>query len=148
MTKEDIFNEMEYKQGTGISDKFTILNFDIYKGYQYYILNLGTHPCSYILLDKDDKLYGKSISELDDTGIYCHGGFSYASNVLHSKTYSYVNEFGDKWVIGWDYAHYRDWTGLYSDEINLRSNNKKWTTVELVREVRDVIDDLCEYNKE
>ena len=143
----EIFTEMEYKQ-TKIAEEVTILNYDIYKNYEYYILNLGTHPCSYIIITKDDKLFGKSIDELDETGIYCHYGFTYADNTLSSRTYSYVNKYEDKWVIGWDYAHYKDWAGYMSDEDNLMFGNKKWATKELRDEVREVITQISEYNKE
>ena len=143
---EEIFNEMEYKN-ISIAEEVTILNYGVYKGYEYHILNLGTHPCSYITLTKDDKLFGKTLDELDETDVYCHGGFNYADNTLSSRTYSYVNKYEDKWIIGYDYGHYKDWTGYMSDEHNIMLGNKKWTTNELREEVREVIEQLIEYNR-
>ena len=147
MMSDEIFEEMVYKYTAEIAKEVTVLNFDIYKGYCYYILNLGTHPCSYIVLDETDKLYGKSISELDETNIYGHGGFTYAEDKLQSPTYSYVNKYENKWVVGYDYGHYRDWAGYMSKEDNEMLGNKKWTTSELRTEIREVIDEIVEYNK-
>ena len=145
---EEIFEEMEYRATMRIAETVNVLNFDIYKGYQYYILNLSTHPCSYIVLDETDKLYGKDIDELDETGIYCHGCWSYAEKTLSSKTNSYVNEYEKKWVIGWDYSHHKDWVSYMSEETNLMLGNKKWATSEMRTEIREVIDQIIEYNKE
>ncbi len=143
---DEIFKEMIYKDNVRIAEEVTVLNFDKYKGYFYYILNVGTHPCSYIVLDEGDKLFGKSMSELDETNIYCHGGFTYASDKLQSPTYSYVSKYENKWVIGYDYGHYRDWAGYMSKEDNEMLGNKKWTTSELRSEVREVIDSIVYYN--
>lgn len=115
--KEEIYEEMEYLNTNKIRI-YKVLNFGNYKGYFYYILNLGTHPCTYIIIDKDHKLYGKTIDQLDETDINCHGGFTYAKNILQSKQYSYVHKNENKWVIGWDYGHAYDWSSLYSEELN------------------------------
>lgn len=144
---EQIFEEMEY-MNTHKVELCKVLNFDEYKGYYYYILNLSIHPCAYVVLNKDDKLFGKSCDEIERLNvIYCHGGFTYSENTLYSKKYAYVSEHEDKWVIGWDYGHYKDWSGLYSDDMNKQLGNHKWTTSEIQIEVREVIDQIIEYNK-
>ena len=35
-----------------------------HKNYNYYVLNLGTHPTAYIEIPKENILYGKSYDEL------------------------------------------------------------------------------------
>lgn len=103
-----------------------------YKGFHFYVLNLGTHPCAYIDVTDTD-LNGKDYSNID---IACHGGLTYSDEYLRT-----VDKKG--WFIGWDYAHWGDYVGyevLYSD--NLRTNGKKWTTDEIVSECKEVIDQL------
>ena len=34
---------------------------DFYKGYQYWIINLGSHPTAYVEIPESHKYYGKSI---------------------------------------------------------------------------------------
>lgn len=143
MKQEKIFEEMEYSSEINFKK---VLSFDIYKNYQYYIFNMGAHPTAYIVLDKTDKLYGLNMEELDEIlGVHC--GFTYAENQLQSKDYSYVNLKEDKWVIGWDYGHYKDWSGLFPDDLNSDMGNKKWTTHEILTEVHEAIDKIIEYNK-
>lgn len=54
------------------------------------------------------------------------------------------------WFIGWDYAHYNDYSGLYlnndcvlMDELGL----KKWKTSEIINDCKDLIDDIIIINK-
>ena len=144
--KPEIFKEMEYT-GETISNNPIVLCFDIYKDYPFYIFSLGAHPTAYIVLSETDKLYNWCNVDLDNVADV-HGGFTYTSNILTGPDYSYVNEYEKKWVIGWDYGHYCDWTSLMSDEANLMCNNKKWTTQEILDEVYEAIDMIVKYNEE
>ena len=103
-----------------------------YKGFDYYVLNLGTHPCAYVDVT-ETLLNGK---EYDSIEIQCHGGLTYSRDYL-----STVDKQG--WFIGWDYAHYNDYAGY---EImfpsDLQSGGKRWTTEEIVDECKDVIDHI------
>lgn len=47
-----------------------------------------------------------SLSIYYKTKIECHCGFTYSRNYLTS-----VDESGKRYYIGWDYAHYGDYTG-------------------------------------
>lgn len=109
-----------------------------YKGYKYYILNLGTHPTAYIEIPKDNKLFKKHYDNID---LDVHGGLTYSDSVLFISE----NEKAEgEWFIGWDYAHWNDYAGFY-DEMNFISQYyklKKWTTEEIKQECENAIDEL------
>lgn len=103
-----------------------------YKGFTYYVLNLGTHPCAYVDVS-DTPLNGKDYNYID---IECHFGLTYASSRLYT-----VEKKG--WFIGWDYSHYCDFAGYELDyPIAFRTQGKMWTTKEIVEECKAVIDQL------
>ena len=49
-----------------------------YNGFDYYVLNLGTHPCAYIDVTDTD-LYGVEYSQID---LECHFGLTYSRETL------------------------------------------------------------------
>ena len=103
-----------------------------YKGFHFYVLNLGTHPCAYVDVTKTD-LNGKDYESID---IECHCGLTYSREHLNT-----VDKKG--WFIGWDYAHYCDFVGYEVNmPIDLRTNGKRWTTAEIVEECKQVIDQI------
>lgn len=115
-----------------------ILHKGQYKGYEFCILNLGTHPTAYV----ECKLENCSSYEderLDNISV--HGGFTY-----FGKGYWENNE---KDYLGWDYAHYMDYAGyeLMFPETARSVGNKKWTTSEIFEEVKSVINQLFEINE-
>lgn len=99
-----------------------------YKNFDYYVLNLHTHPTAYIDVT-DSPLNGWDYDYFD---ISCHGGLGYSEPIL--KT---VDKKG--WFIGWDYANYGDYADYDS---NMYRNGKKWTTEEIVEECKNVIDQI------
>ena len=123
--KEMVYRGREIKAGQLV---FEILYHDFYKGYEFYILNLGSHPTAYVGVDKDHSLYGKRYEDLD---ILVHGGLSY-SNYL-----SNVTKNKDKWYLGWDYAHYGDYCDF---GLSGCLDEKKWTTQEIYEEVKNVVE--------
>ena len=131
----------EYKQMTyGPDRKVEILLEGTYKGYQCYILNLGTHPTAYIEIPRESKLFGKGYNQIYDMGIDIdvHGGLTYADN--HLRTIK-----DNTWFIGWDYAHYNDYAG-YEERLpkQIRTNGKKWTTEEIFEDVVNAIEQIRE----
>ena len=113
--------------------KIELLYKDNYKGYNYYILNLGTHPTAYIEIPKGHLLYAKNYNEID---IDVHGGLTYSDNHLQ------ILENGN-WFIGWDYAHFYDYMPLYDEIIDESGIKlKKWTTEEIIEECKDVIEQI------
>ena len=104
-----------------------------YKGFHFYVLNLGTHPCAYIDVTDTD-LNGKGYDEID---IECHFGLSYSREYLNT-----VDKKG--WFIGWDYAHYCDFAGyLLEMSEHMSAHLKMWTTDEIVNECKEVIEQLA-----
>ena len=129
------FKPMEYKA----KGSFEVLADDNYKGYRFFIISYGTHPCAYVALPKTSKFYGKYYEDriFDDLNIHVHGGLTYSGmglkGLLEEKAY----------LIGWDYAHYRDFTGYaFSNPFFLAGDEKKWSTEEIFEEVKDVIDEI------
>jgi len=131
--------EMEY----GKERKTELLCKDKYKNYNYYVLNLGTHPTAYIEIPKEDKLYGKSYDEIYRIGcdIDVNGGLTYSDNELMGIS-------SDNWFIGWDYAHCGDYCG-YEETMpeSIRTYGKKWTTKEIIEECKNAIDQIIEFEE-
>ena len=122
-----------------------VLSRGIYKGYEYVILSLYSHPTAYILLDENHKWYGK---DYFDIPLEVHGGLTYGEKDLggfleYSDKYKCENltVIRNKWVIGWDYAHYGDY---YYSRFMSETNDKKWTTEEILQEVKKAIDEMIE----
>jgi hypothetical protein len=101
-----------------------------YLGYDFEIVSYGSHPCCYVKIPKGHPYFGL---DYDDINVDCHGGLTFAS------------ERGEAWWIGWDYAHFGDYSSFHSSvllEHMPLSNWKKWTTEELFAEVKKVIEQL------
>ena len=112
----------------------SVLDNDVYQGYEYIILNLHTHPCAYICLTQDNPFYKK---DYDDIPIDTHGGLTFADDHIYG-----VEEYSEKykcivkttlhrdWIIGWDYAHYGD----YYDS-RLGDCGRKYSTEDILGDV-------------
>lgn len=104
-----------------------------YKNFDYYVLNLKTHPTAYVDVT-NSPLNGCD----EDIDISCHGGITWCDNFVKS-----IDKKG--WFIGWDYAHYGDYMDYgYASVNNMFPNDKKWTTEEIVEECKNVIDQIVE----
>lgn len=127
------YKQMEY----GIERKIEVLLEGTYKGYQFYILNLGTHPTAYVEIPRGNKLFRKGYMEIYDMGIDIdvHGGLTYADDHLQD-----IKE--NTWFIGWDYAHCFDYYGGYVIASNLNEKSKKWTTEEIFEDVVKAIEQI------
>lgn len=126
--EERILNEMEYSKHRYVER----IAEGTYKGFDYYVLSFGSHPCAYVDIS-DTPLAKKGYNEYD---ISCHGGITYSRNHLHT-----VLKIG--WFIGWDYNHYTDFCGLFDKgSFSDLFEPKKWTTSEIVTECREVIDQI------
>ena len=131
------FKVMEY----GKERRTELLCKGKYKNYNYYVLNLGTHPTAYIEIPKENKLYRKSYDEIYKIGcdIDVHGGLTYSDNEL-------MGVKSENWFIGWDYAHCGDYCGYeeYMSE-SIRTYGKKWTTEEIIEECKNAIDQIIDF---
>lgn len=104
-----------------------------YKNFDYYVLNLRTHPTAYIDVT-NSPLNGCD----EDIDISCHGGITWCDNFVNS-----IDKKG--WFIGWDYAHYGDYRDYgYASVNSMFPNDKKWTTEEIVEECKNVIDQIVD----
>lgn len=121
----------------GTNEEKTVLCEDTYQGYMFRIISYGTHPCAYVKIPNKHKCYKKNP---ENYSVYCHGGFTYSGNYLLGDLPS---EKHDVWWVGWDYAHYKDYT-VYS---NYCMGGKKWTTEEIFEDVKDVIRQLAEVER-
>lgn len=95
-------------------------------GYSWYVISRGTHPTAYVKLPRVAEAFS-----MDD--ISCHGGITYVNSSLKVGGGVSVDGF---WI-GWDYAHACDFSGYFPG-----SGGKKWTTEEIVSDVKDVIKQL------
>ena len=118
-----------------------LLDSGTYEGYEYAIVSRGLHPCAYVKLPEGHKYYGtKYYGILVD----CHLGLTYSESGLD------VLPENDGWWIGWDYGHCCDYNGFMVSEFWLdrdTSHYKKWTTAEIFKEVKQVINQLQELNE-
>lgn len=117
----------------------------IYKGYHFYVLNLGSHPTAYVEIPKTSKLFGK---HYDDIDILVHGGLTYSNDELKISSNTTM---ANSWFIGWDYAHAGDYCGYMEDikewgihTLSSLEDEKKWTTEEMIKDCICVIDQLIE----
>ena len=108
-----------------------------FRGIDYLIVSYGTHPCCYVRIPLGNKYYNIDFDKID---IDCHGGITYAQFCDFG--------FGKKYYIGWDYAHFDDYTGfnqlaeIVCKDMNIpfkRLGGKKWTVFELIKECQYVI---------
>ena len=131
------FKVMKY----GKERRTELLCKDKYKNYNYYVLNLGTHPTAYIEIPKENKLYRKSYNEIYEIGcdIDVNGGLTYSDNEL-------MGIKSENWFIGWDYAHCGVYCGYeeYMPE-SIRTYGKKWTTEEIIEECKNAIDQIINF---
>ena len=115
-----------------------VLDRGYFLGYEYLVISLGRHPCAYVCVDANNQYYGK---HYDDIHIECHGGVTFAEPTIsfleYSEKYKCMvrTSIKDKWIIGWDYAHYGDYSVF-------DRSGKKWTTQELKNECEQVIKQL------
>ena len=102
----------------------------VYRGVPFYVLSLGTHPCAYV------DIAPLGLDAVDERDIDCHGGITYHHDYL--ATVDHEGNF-----LGWDYAHYMDYSGYFGAIHEYAfSFVKKWTTAEMVAECKNVIDQI------
>lgn len=103
-----------------------------FKGFDFFILNLGMHPTAYIRIPKDHSWYQKDYGSLD---LDVHGGLTFSDSDFRFNPIVVP----DSWWIGWDYGHAGDYAG-YAPQIE----GKKWTTEEVFEEVKEAIHKIME----
>lgn len=112
--------EMEYSS----EEKRITLVHGQYKDVEFYIMNLGTHPTAYINIPS--KLC------MNNHDLYVHGGITYSEGTLETEHGMIEGNY-----VGWDYAHYGDYTGFLPS-----LSGRKYTTQEILNDVKEAIDQL------
>ncbi len=111
-----------------------------YKGYEFYIMNLGTFPTAYVNV-RENYLLNKK--DYDEINIDVHGGLTYSEKYLCVD-----DDVVNGWFIGWDYAHCDDYIGLEMvTPEEFRTDGKKWTTEEIYEDVKNVIEQCINYKR-
>lgn len=130
-----LIKEMEYKPQPTEPE---ILARDFYEGYEYVVISRGTFPCAYIVLQEGQPYF--DVASYEDVSVKCHGGCTFAE-----KGHSFDSlKLNDCTVIGWDYRHFSDFSGIYLQEKFPVpwQDMKWWTTEEIIEECKQVIDQL------
>ena len=123
---------MKDKRVYSINREGRIIDKGVYDDFNFYIVSYGSHPCVYIEIPPEHEFYKKHYDDIE--GFQCHGGLTYSE--------SYLLDMKDSWFIGWDYAHYTDYTfyptnvdELWSDFLSKHNEvGHMWTLEELLEE--------------
>lgn len=131
-SEDIIFKEMVYSPNR-ISE---IIARNVYKGVEYFVVNIGIHPCAYVACDKEflDK-HRDEYGEID--GIYVHGGVTYTGKLSDLSAFSGDPRLEEVYCFGWDYGHAGDWAGYLSDFMN--EGTRKYDTWMVVDECKSAI---------
>jgi len=92
----------------------------------------GGHLCGYVTLTPDNDFFGK---DYDNIPVHCHGGLTYASDE------------GDKWVIGFDCAHYGDLQPFWSNQEIYGSNGTYKDMDYVSKECESICEQISEKSK-
>ncbi len=114
-----------------LRNNYIVLDEGNINGFDYKIINYGLHPCAYVALPNSHKYYNKEYNDID---VDCHGGLTFG------RFTTFEPDKDEKFWIGWDYAHYGDYSGtdlMFSPDFCV--GGKKWTTEEILEEVKNVI---------
>lgn len=135
LVKEMVYSNRKHRE---------ILASDTYKGFTYYVLSYGTHPCGYVEIPKEHPYYGKDMFDDDVANIEVHGGITFSNNTSH---WAELEGKPDGWLIGWDYAHCSDYVCHSSTYDVVSFGEKQWSTTEIIADCKAVIDQICEVKK-
>lgn len=138
LPEENEMKEMVYQK----DEKIEVLYHDFYKGYEFYIMNLGAHPTAYVNVINNKLLAMKDYNDID---ISVHGCLTFSEDSLYINNETRAVK---GWFIGWDYAHYGDYVGYDVNlPIDVRKRLKKWTTEEIYEDVKSVIEQCINYKE-
>jgi hypothetical protein len=139
LTDDERVKEMVYTK----EHKREVLATGYYFGLLYYVLSMGTHPTAYVKIPKDNWLC--TVKDYDAIPVKCHGGLTFRDDHLYIAD----NQKIEGESIGWDYAHCDDYAPYYEDlpNLGLAEKSKKWTTHEILKEVKEVCSQIVELGK-
>lgn len=111
-----------------------------YKGRTFIVIYVGTHPCAYVACETD--LY-KQQDEQENFSSLVHGGFTWYGSLGHWTRYFHNVDpkILAKKYVGWDYAHFGDYSRFYEDGMWEKPDDfTKWTTDDLIDCIVNLID--------
>jgi hypothetical protein len=133
-----IFKEMVYSNEREIVE---IIARNVYKGVEYFVVNIGIHPCAYVVCEKE--FLDKHRDEWGDIdGISVHGGVTYTGKLSSLSAFEGDPDLEDVYCFGWDYGHAGDWAGYLDDITN--EGSRKYDTWMVVDECKSAIDQYLE----
>lgn len=115
-------------------EKPIILDEGDFENRHYCIISQGAHPTAYISLTEEEITQSIDYDDYNDKA-NVHGGFTYLGK-------AYWNKNDKRTYVGWDYAHYGDFT--YSS-FSIFQWGEKYTTEFILDEVKNAIKQI---NKE
>ena len=105
--------------------------------FPYLIMNFGHHPCCYIGVPENHTYWGKAY---DEVNLDVHGYCTFSEQAHNALTFDFIPP--KYWVLGWDYGHFNDFSGIYLYEhdrllpfYERERKKKKWTIKELLKDV-------------
>lgn len=118
-----------------------VLYYEVFDdGYGIMVKNIrGSHPCGYVRLP--DEIAVK-VMEADSK--YCEESIWIDADIHGGITYSGLMGDFAGYFIGWDYAHYGDFTYTGYDYLLGNQDDKRWTTDEIIEEAKLVVKALRE----
>lgn len=114
-----------------------VLYYEVFDdGYGIMVKNIrGSHPCGYVRLP--DEIAVKIME--DNSSKYCEDSIWIDADIHGGITYSgFMDDFAG-YFIGWDYAHYGDYTWTGYDHLFREPDEKHWTTDEVIEEAKLVV---------
>ena len=136
-----IFKEMVYSNEREIE----IIARNVYKGVEYFVVNIGIHPCAYVTCEKE--FLDKHRDEWGDIdGISVHGGVTYTGKISELSAFGGDPDLEEVYGFGWDYGHAGDWSGYLTDIMN--EGSRKYDTWMVVDECKSAIDQYLEKKKQ
>lgn len=121
--------EMQYAHlGSAIT-----LDHDSYQGYEYLVVNFGSHPACYIRLRENHPYYNKDFWNMK---IKPHSDLSFGGTLEKYHL--------DGFWIGWEYDLFGDYVYGRTRDFITDGWHHKYTTKELVDKIHQVIRDLIE----
>lgn len=120
-----------------------VLSIGQYKRYDFFIVNMGTHPTAYVRIPKTHPFYEKHYDEANPAPKGFLGGiFTFAEHSAHFD--GHLDSLIPRgWYLGWDYAHIGDYIGNPFRPFNPETE-RKYTTEEMIEDCKTVINYLLE----
>lgn len=113
------------------------LDHEMYSGYEYLVVNFGSHPAAYVRIPKEHPYYEK---EFWNMKIKPHSDLSFGGTLEKYNLEGF-------WI-GWEYNLFGDFVAGRTREYITEGWHKQYVTSEIIEKIHDVIDLLIDYASE